>query len=309
MNSLNNIWVYIETDEKGPKHVSLELLAKAQELAKETKVKAIPVLCPQELKPSAAEISGMLESAVKKESPSLLLLGSTSLGKEISSMLSASLKLGIAADCSDVFYRPSERDYLFIRPAFDGKINASVSVTTKTQLATFPTGTFPLSGQAPDTSADALTLEPATASVSRIISRFIEFIDDDALAQANIEEASVLAAGGKGVGSPEGFESLKELARLLGGNIAASRAAVDEGWISRDYQVGATGKTVAPKIYFACGISGAAAHVAGMKDSETIIAINTDPNAPIFDIAHYGIVGDLHKVIPELIDILKKRKS
>ncbi len=138
---------------------------------------------------------------------------------------------------------------------------------------------------------------------------FLEFIEDSGLAESNIEEASILVAGGRGVGSAEGFELLRELARLLGGNIAASRAAVDEGWISRDYQVGATGKTVAPKIYFACGISGAVPHIAGMKESDTIIAINTDPRAPIFDIAHYGIVDDLHKVIPELIERIKAAKA
>ena len=129
------------------------------------------------------------------------------------------------------------------------------------------------------------------------------------MSNTDIENAEVLVAGGRGVGSAEGFELLRELARLLGGNIAASRGAVDDGYISKDYQVGATGKTVAPKLYIACGISGAPPHTVGMKDSEIIVAINTNGSEPIFDVAHYGIVGDLHQVLPELIAILKEARS
>nr|WP_291234697.1 electron transfer flavoprotein subunit alpha/FixB family protein [Frisingicoccus sp.] len=305
MNNYNNIWVFIETSNNQPKRASLEVFAKAEELAKECKMTAVPVFSPSE-NASPENIVSALASAISKEQPAALLFGSTALGKELSAGITASLSLGIASDCSNIMYRASTKDFLFIRSTFDGKLNASVSLKTFPQVASFSAGTFPLEGNVPNTEANKILLELPSDDTS-LRSRLVEFIEDSGLAQSNIEEASVLVAGGRGVGSAEGFESLRELAGLLGGNIAASRAAVDEGWISKDYQVGATGKTVAPKVYFACGISGAPAHVVGMKDSEIIIAINTNASEPIFDIAHYGIVGDLHKVIPELIKILKER--
>ena len=307
MKKFNDIWVFIEMSNNRPKRVSLELLAKAAELAAEAGSKAVPVICPKTSDYSPAAIIRALKSAIEEAAPSALLFGSTPLGREISAGLSATMNLGIASDCSNLIYRVSEADLFFIRPAYDGKLYASISLDNQPQIGTFSTGIFPLQGDAPDFQNDALSLAP-TADDDALKARLVKFIEDAGLADSNIEEASVLVAGGRGVGSAEGFDKLRELARLLGGNIAASRGAVDEGWISRDYQVGATGKTVTPKIYFACGISGAVPHVVGMKDSETIIAINTDPAAPIFDVAHYGIVGDLHKVIPELIEILKQTR-
>lgn len=307
MEKFNDIWVFMEMSENVPKPVSLELLAKARELAEESGSRAIPVICPNASEHSPETIINALEAAIKEGCPSALLFGSTPLGREVSAGLSAVMNLGIASDCTNVIYRESDMDLLFIRPAFDGKLYASVSLDTSPQLGTFSTGIFPLKDAAPDIQTDARILSLASDK-NTVRARLVKFIEDAGLADSNIEEASILVAGGRGVGSSEGFDKLRELARLLGGNIAASRAAVEEGWISRDYQVGATGKTVTPKIYFACGISGAVPHVVGMKDSETIIAINTDSSAPIFDVAHYGIVGDLHKVIPELIEILKQTK-
>ena len=297
----------MEMSENEPKLVSLELLAKARELAEESGSRAIPVICPNASEHSPETIINALKTAIEEGCPSALLFGSTPLGREVSAGLSAVMNLGIASDCTNVIYRESDTDLLFIRPAFDGKLYASVSLDTSPQLGTFSTGIFPLKDDAPDIQTNARTLSLASDE-NAVRARLVKFIEDAGLADSNIEEASILVAGGRGVGSAEGFDKLRELALLLGGNIAASRAAVEEGWISRDYQVGATGKTVTPKIYFACGISGAVPHVVGMKDSETIIAINTDPTAPIFDVAHYGIVGDLHKVIPELIEIFKQTK-
>ena len=307
MGKFNDIWVFMEMSENEPKLVSLELLAKARELVEESGSRAIPVICPNASEHSPETIINALKTAIEEGCPSALLFGSTPLGREVSAGLSAVMNLGIASDCTNVIYRESDTDLLFIRPAFDGKLYASVSLDTSPQLGTFSTGIFPLKDDAPDIQTNARTLSLASDE-NAVKARLVKFIEDAGLADSNIEEASILVAGGRGVGSAEGFDKLRELARLLGGNIAASRAAVEEGWISRDYQVGATGKTVTPKIYFACGISGAVPHVVGMKDSETIIAINTDPTAPIFDVAHYGIVGDLHKVIPELIEIFKQTK-
>ncbi|MFR2711049.1 MAG: electron transfer flavoprotein subunit alpha/FixB family protein [Frisingicoccus sp.] len=307
MGKFNDIWVFMEMSENEPKLVSLELLAKARELAEESGSRAIPVICPNASEHSPETIINALKTAIEEGCPSALLFGSTPLGREVSAGLSAVMNLGIASDCTNVIYRESDTDLLFIRPAFDGKLYASVSLDTSPQLGTFSTGIFPLKDDAPDIQTNARTLSLASDE-NAVRARLVKFIEDAGLADSNIEEASILVAGGRGVGSAEGFDNLRELALLLGGNIAASRAAVEEGWISRDYQVGATGKTVTPKIYFACGISGAVPHVVGMKDSETIIAINTDPTAPIFDVAHYGIVGDLHKVIPELIEIFKQTK-
>ena len=307
MGKLNDIWVFMEISEYELNLGSLELLAKARELADESGSRAIPVICPNASEHSPETIICALKAAIEEDSPSAFLFGSTPLGREVSAGLSAVMNLGIASDCTNVIYRESNADLLFIRPTFDGKLYASVSLDTTPQIGTFSTGIFSLKENTPDIQTNARTLNLASDE-NTVKARLVKFVEDAGLADSNIEEASILVAGGRGVGSAEGFDKLRELARLLGGNIAASRGAVDEGWISRDYQVGATGKTVTPKIYFACGISGAVPHVVGMKDSETIIAINTDPAAPIFDVAHYGIIGDLHKVIPELIEILKQTK-
>lgn len=307
MGNLKDIWVFIEMSAQQPKRASLEILAKAQDMTAKSGGKAVPVLYSTDGNFSAAEIAEAIKNAAENEPPTAIFFGATPLGKDISAVLTADMNLGIASNCTDVMFKNEHQDLLFIRPTFDGKLHASVSLNKKPQVGTFISGAFPLKDAAPDIHENALMLEPENKE--RMKRKFLEFIEDSGLAKANIEEASILVAGGRGVGSAKGFELLRELARLLGGNIAASRAAVEEGWISRDYQVGATGKTVTPKIYFACGISGAVPHVAGMKDSEIIVAINTDSRASIFDIAHYGIVGDLHQVLPELIEAIKAARA
>lgn len=307
MNKFNDIWVYIDETDKVSRRISIELLAKAQEIAKEAGMKAVPVVLPEgSYAPEA--IVRALKSAVISDNPFAVLFGFTPLGKELSAALTASMDLGIASDCSNIIYRKSENDLMFIRPTFDGKLNATITLKTYPQIASFSAGVFPLNNAEVNLDTNKKVLSPS-GDLSALKQRFIEFIENQDLSDTNIEEADVLIAGGRGVGSAEGFELLRELARLLGGNIAASRGAVDDGYISKDYQVGATGKTVAPKLYIACGISGAPPHTVGMKDSELIVAINTNGSEPIFDVAHYGIVGDLHKVIPELIALIKASRA
>lgn len=307
MNKFNDIWVFIDSTDSVSLRISHELLAKAQDLANEAGMKAIPVSIPDgSYSPEA--IANALKSAAVADNPLAIFFGFTALGKELSARLTAVMDLGIASDCSNVIYRKNENDLMFIRPTFDGKLNATITLKTYPQIASFPAGVFPLGNRTVDIEANKKVLN-VSDDLSAIRSKFIEFIESSDLANTNIEEASVLVAGGRGVGSAEGFDLLRELAGLLGGNIAASRGAVDDGYISKDYQVGATGKTVAPKLYIACGISGAPPHTVGMKDSEIIVAINTNGAEPIFDIAHYGIVGDLHKVLPELIKIIKESRS
>lgn len=307
MNKFNDIWVYIDETDKVSRRISIELLAKAQEIAKEAGMKAVPVVLPEgSYAPEA--IVRALKSAVISDNPFAVLFGFTPLGKELSAALTASMDLGIASDCSNIIYRKSENDLMFIRPTFDGKLNATITLKTYPQIASFSAGVFPLNNAEVNLDTNKKVLSPS-GDLSALKQRFVEFIENQDLSDTNIEEADVLIAGGRGVGSAEGFELLRELARLLGGNIAASRGAVDDGYISKDYQVGATGKTVAPKLYIACGISGAPPHTVGMKDSELIVAINTNGSEPIFDVAHYGIVGDLHKVIPELIALIKASRA
>ena len=231
MGKFNDIWVFMEMSENEPKLVSLELLAKARELAAESGSRAIPVICPNASEHSPETIINALKTAIEEGCPSALLVGSTPLGREVSAGLSAVMNLGIASDCTNVIYRESDTDLLFIRPAFDGKLYASVSLDTSPQLGTFSTGIFPLKDDAPDIQANARTLSLASDE-NAVKARLVKFIEDAGLADSNIEEASILVAGGRGVGSAEGFDKLRELARLLGGNIAASRAAVEEGWIS-----------------------------------------------------------------------------
>lgn len=303
MNQTKDIWVLIETAKTAPKPASLEALAKAEELAKAAGGKAVALTLPQDKQASAADAALAIAEALKAETPAAIFLAATAFGRDVSAVLSAKAGLGVAADCTGVSDK-GDLALSFLRPTYDGKLNAAVSVASRPQLATFLPGTL---GAAAAALSETKALQLPAASA--LHSELVEFVQDAGLAEANIEEAKVIVSGGRGVGSAEGFAPLRELAALLGGSIGVTRPVADEGWVARDYQIGVTGKTVSPKLYIACGISGAPAHVGGMKSSETIVAINTDPNAPICKIAHYCIIGDLHKVVPELIQAIKEARA
>lgn len=243
---------------------------------------------------------------VHERRPEIILIGATNIGRDLAPRLSARLYTGLTADCTGLAIDPETRGILQTRPAFGGNVMATiVTPNHRPQMSTVRPGVMKKAAYDPSHKA---ILDKASFDLkdSDIHTKVIETVK--AVKQVvNLVDADVIVSGGRGVGSKEGFKLIEELAEVMGGVVGASRAAVEAGYIDADHQVGQTGKTVRPKIYIACGISGAIQHRAGMQNSECIIAINKNPDAPIFTVADYGIVGDLHKVIPMLIDELKNR--
>ena len=236
--------------------------------------------------------------------PGILFIGATFIGRDLGPRVAARLSTGLTADCTSLDVEVSDGALLATRPAFGGNLMATIACPDhRPQMATIRSGVF---AKLPSTNTNftVSNLEVKLAE-SDIRTKVIEIIKEHKDI-ADISEATVLVAGGRGVGSKENFELLEVLAKELGGSIAASRAAIEKGWVDKDYQVGQTGKTVRPNIYIACGISGAIQHVAGMQESDMIIAINKDETAPIMKLADYAIVGDVAKVLPEFIGQFKK---
>lgn len=254
---------------------------------------------------------------VNKCKPEIMLLGATHNGRDLGPRISARLKTGLTADCTKLEIDKEKGLLLMTRPAFGGNLMATIICPDhRPQMSTVRPGVM-VKGE-PDYSrkgelieikdleiieenevkekAKIVTLNQVKGDIFTKIKEIVK----EARASVNLEDAEIIVSGGRGVGTPEGFAVIKELAATLGGEVGASRAVVDEGWIDKEHQVGQTGKTVHPKLYIACGISGAIQHRAGMQESDYIIAINNDPAAPIFDICDYGIVGDLHEIVPQL---------
>lgn len=239
--------------------------------------------------------------------PNIIFIGATFIGRDLGPRVAARLETGLTADCTSLDVDVESGDLLATRPAFGGNLMATIVCPDhRPQMATVRPGVF-----------EKLPLGENDATVENVEIKFnsndirtkiVEIIKEHKDI-VDISEANVLVAGGRGIGSEENFKMLKELAEVMNGSIAASRAAVEKGWVDKDYQVGQTGKTVRPNIYVACGISGAIQHAAGMQDSDMIIAINKDANAPIMKIADYAIVGDVNKVVPEFIAQLKAMKE
>ena len=246
--------------------------------------------------------------------PNILMFGATMKGRELAPRVASEKQAGLTADCTDLqiddfddkvnkkFYK---NKLMQIRPAFGGNIIATiVNSWDDPQMVTVREGVMKMTE--PDTTRKGEVVRvPVALTQEETVVQVIERVRRDKT--VNLKGAQIIVAGGYGVGSKENFKLIEELARTLGGQVGASRAAVDAGWIDHDHQIGQTGVTVRPKLYIACGISGSVQHVAGMKDSKKIIAINTDPAAPIFSTAHYGIVGDLNQIIPMMIKAYKAK--
>jgi electron transfer flavoprotein alpha subunit len=239
----------------------------------------------------------ILEKLAEKYEPRIVMIGATTEGRDLAAAASVRLHAGIASECTDVVITGS--GVFWIRPSYDGKLNTNISIEEAPMIGTFKPGIFRLGEPAVGRNGETVE-ETVDVPAGVLLTQLLGFTPDDELTKANIEDAEIIIAGGRGVGSREGFDQLYELAAALGGSVGASRAAVDEGWIGKDYQIGITGKTVAPRLYIGFGISGALPHVNGMKESDIIVAVNTDPNAPIFSVANYGIVADLNIICPAL---------
>jgi electron transfer flavoprotein alpha subunit len=338
MTGERNIWVFIEQEDNVVEEVSLELLAKGGEIARQLGSEVWAVLLGDQTSELAEQViqhganqvllaedpeletyrtltyCRVITSLVRQWNPYIFLIGATPVGRDLAPRLASALKVGLTADCTDLLIgdytskkeNRTYKDLLYqVRPAFGGNIIATiVNPKTRPQMATVREGVMrrgePDPGRKGRIERVKVAFEPKDFAL-RVLSR------EKREPTVRLKDASVIVAAGAGVDSAEEFELVRELANALGGEVGASRAAVDAGFISREHQIGQTGSTVRPRLYIAAGISGAIQHRAGMDQSSKIIAINTDPNAPIFQIAHYKIVGDVAEVLPLLIKSLRAK--
>jgi electron transfer flavoprotein alpha subunit len=307
--------------------VSYELLGKAQDLAKALNCQVSAVLlgskvedlCDKLAKNGADRVilvddpsletymtepyAYALSEVVKKYKPEIVLYGATAIGRDLAPRVSARIHTGLTADCTGLDIEEGTNHLLMTRPAFGGNIMATiVCAEFRPQMATVRPGVMPRRERE---GARAQVEKFALPDIKSHVNVEILDIVKKVSGKMDIQDAKVLISGGRGMGGPENFPILEALATVLGGTISSSRAAVDAGWVEKDRQVGQTGKTVRPNLYVACGISGAIQHLAGMEESEIIVAINKDPGAPIFEVADYGVVGDALKIVPLLTEAVK----
>ena len=333
MSDARNVWVFIEVVRGKIKGVSLELLGQGRKMADDLGEKLVAIIPGNEIEDFAkmaihygadeAIVVDQKEvkdystdgytkamcTLIKKYNPAVLLIGATNNGRDLGPRVSSRMQTGLTADCTELGVDSETRLVKWTRPAFGGNLMATILCPDhRPQIGTVRPGVFKKPEEDTGRKGEIIH-ETVEFGPDEIRTRIVEVITEAGGADVNLEEAEIIVSGGRGVGGPEGFEVLKELADEIGAQIGASRAAVDSGWISSLHQVGQTGKSVGPKIYIACGISGAIQHVAGMSSSDVIIAINKDPDAPIFNIADYGIVGDLFEIIPELTKRIRSSKA
>ena len=325
------VWVFAEQREGELQKVSLELLGEGRKIADKLGVKLTALLLGHNIKDLANTLgehgadevlvcdNKLLEhyttdgytkvicELASERKPGILFIGATFIGRDLGPRVAARLTTGLTADCTQLDVEVSNGDLLATRPAFGGNLMATIACPDhRPQMATVRPGVF---AKIEEKNCEFVVEDVNVNLTSEDIRTKVVEIVKEAKEIEDISEANFIVAGGRGLGSKENFDKLYELAEVVGGSVAASRGAIDKGWIERDYQVGQTGKTVRPNIYIACGISGAIQHLAGMSGSDCIVAINKDPEAPIFKAADYGIVGNLFDVLPTLTAEIKKLKA
>lgn len=320
-----DVWVFIECFQGQPKDVGFELLGQGRMLADRLGQKLCAVVIDndvedavngsrcygadkiyvvqgEEYKNYSSDSYGyaFLELCYKYN-PNTILIGATIRGRELGSKIAVSLRTGLTADCTALSVEDDNVNVVWERPAFGGNLYAQILCSgTRPQMGTVRPGAFKKPEKKENNSSEIIR-ENIKMDKALSLMKVVNFIKSTEETGVKLEEAEYIVSGGRGMKGPENFAMLKELADLLGGTVGASRAAVDSGWVPQSKQVGQTGKTVSPKVYIACGISGAVQHLAGMSSSDTIIAINKDESAPIFEVADYCIVGDVFEMVPALI--------
>ena len=339
------VYVFAQQVDNEISGIAYELLGKGKELAAKLNEEVTAVLIGHEVKGLADKLAEYgadkvivvddpelkeyrtepyahaLSSVINEFKPEIVLVGATAIGRDLGPTVSARVATGLTADCTVLEIgdfplvaipgKEAEQKHnqlLMTRPAFGGNTIATIACPdNRPQMATVRPGVMQKIEPIVGAKANVIEYNPGFTPNNRYveIKEIVKAVSDT----VDIMDAKILVSGGRGVGSPENFKILEDLAEALGGTVSCSRAVVDSGWKPRDLQVGQTGKTVRPNLYIACGISGAIQHTAGMEESDIIIAINKDEDAPIFSVADYGIVGDLNKIVPQLTEAIKAAKA
>jgi len=323
LEAFKNVWVMTEQFDGHIESVTYELLGEGRKLANDLNMDLCAVLLGSEIEGKAQDLiargadkvyvvdrpelayfadepyaNAMIE-LINEHKPSILLCGATTVGRSLVSRVAVSVHAGLTADCTALAIDPDSRNLLQTRPAFGGNIMATIETPAhRPQMATVRHKV--MQEAEPDASlVGEVIIKEIAEAVLKSRTKRLRFVKEEE-ATVNIAEANILVSGGRGLQKQENFDIIRDFAKVLGAGIGASRAAVDSNWIPYSHQVGQTGKTVCPKLYFACGISGQIQHLAGMSSADVIVAINKDPDAPIFDVATYGIVGDAMEILPIL---------
>lgn len=339
LEEYKGVYVFAQQVDNEISSIAFELLGKAKDLAKDLSTDVTTVLIGSDVKGLADQLAEYgadkvivvddpelkdyrtepyahaLSSVINKYKPEIMLVGATAIGRDLGPRVSARVATGLTADCTvlEIGDFPLQavpgqeqlhNQLLMTRPAFGGNTIATIACPyNRPQMATVRAGVMQKIEPIKGAKAVVEEFNPGFTPDNK----YVEILDivKSVAETVDIMDAKILVSGGRGVGSPENFKILEDLAEVLGGTVSCSRAVVDSGWKPKDLQVGQTGKTVRPNVYFAIGISGAIQHVAGMEESDIIVAINKDADAPIFDVADYGVVGDLNKIVPKLTEALK----
>ncbi|MFH1389144.1 MAG: electron transfer flavoprotein subunit alpha [Candidatus Margulisiibacteriota bacterium] len=333
LSAYKNVWVFAEQREGKIQAVTYELLSEGRKLAADLGCELAAVLCGdqkiaeetehlfrygankvylvthQELKHYHTEpYTRAISETIIKHKPEIFLLGATTQGRDLAARLAIRIGTGLTADCTSLSIDPEKKILQQTRPAFGGNIMATiVSPNHRPQMSTVRPKVFKKVPLDKPIKGEIIKFSPVLNKEDLAV-KLLDIVQDESV-KVNLAEAEIIVSGGRGIGDAKNFVLLEELATLFGGAVGASRATVDAGWISAHHQVGQTGKTVSPKLYIACGISGKIQHLVGMQSADTIIAINKDPDAPIFKVATYGIVGDALEIIPLLIRKLKELRQ